>query len=183
MIEPGDRVAIEYVGRFEDGTVFGTSRHAVAAAHGLAAAKERDRDGYGPLAFTVGDGEVIEGLDDAVRGLSVGAETTAVVPPEAAYGAVREDRRREYDREAFEAMISTTNSPGGRSCSRSGLSTTGRVATLPAPVRADTVGYNRVKIFDTLGCRNPSGDDSRQYEAAGRGPATVRLLSHRFPCS
>ena len=121
MIEPGDRVAIEYVGRFEDGTVFGTSRHAVAAAHGLAAAKERDRDGYGPRTFTVGDGEVIEGLDDAVRGLSVGAETTAVVPPEAAYGAVCEDRRREYDREAFEAMVDADAEVGLHVDARNGL--------------------------------------------------------------
>ena len=105
MIEPGDRVAIEYVGRFEDGTVFGTSEHTVAAAHGLAAAEDRDPDDYGPLTFTVGDSEVIEGLDNAVRGLSVGAETNVTVPPEAAYGAVREDRLREYDRETFEAMV------------------------------------------------------------------------------
>ena len=28
----------------------------------------------------------------------------------------------------------------------------------------DTVGYNYVKIFDTPGYRNPSRDDSRQYE-------------------
>jgi peptidyl-prolyl cis-trans isomerase B (cyclophilin B) len=104
-IEPGDRVAIEYVGRFEDGTVFGTSTYAVAADHGLAAAEERDPDDYGPLTFTVGEGEVIEGLDDAVRGLSVGEEATVTVPPEAAYGEVRDDRLREYDREPFEAMV------------------------------------------------------------------------------
>jgi len=104
-IDAGDRVAIEYVGRFEDGTVFGTSRYPVAADHGLAAAEDRGPDDYGPLAFTVGEGEVIEGLDSAVRGLSVGAETTVTVPPEAAYGEVRDDRLREYDREAFEAMV------------------------------------------------------------------------------
>ena len=104
-IEPGDRVAIEYVGRFEDGTVFGTSTYAVAAEHGLAAAEDRDPDDYGPLTFTVGEGEVIEGLDSAVRGMAVGEETTVTVPPEAAYGDVREDRLREYDREPFEAMV------------------------------------------------------------------------------
>jgi len=104
-IEPGDRVAIEYVGRFEDGTVFGTSRYDVAADHGLATAEERDPEAYTPLAFTVGAGEVIEGLDDAVRGLSVGEAVTVSVPPEAAYGDIREDRFREYDRAAFEAMV------------------------------------------------------------------------------
>ncbi len=104
-IGAGDRVVVEYVGRFEDGTVFGTSKYAVAADHGLAAAEDRGPDDYGPLAFTVGAGEVIEGLDDAVRELSVGETATVTVPPEAAYGEVREDRLREYDREAFEAMV------------------------------------------------------------------------------
>jgi hypothetical protein len=32
---------------------------------------------------------------------------------------------------------------------------------------ADTVGYTDVKSFDTPGCRNPSRDDSRQYEPFG----------------
>jgi FKBP-type peptidyl-prolyl cis-trans isomerase 2 len=104
-IEPGDRVAIEYVGRFEDGTVFGTSTYDVAAEHGLAAAEDRTPDDYGPLIFTVGEGEVIEGLDEAVRGMAVGEQTTVTVPPESAYGDVREDRLREYDRAAFEAMV------------------------------------------------------------------------------
>jgi len=104
-IEPGDRVAIEYVGRFEDGTVFGTSKYAVAADHGLAAAEDRDPDDYGPLTFTVGEDEVIEGLDEAVRGMEPGAEATVTVPPTAAYGEVRDERFREYDREVFEAMV------------------------------------------------------------------------------
>ena len=104
-IEPGDRVAIEYVGRFEDGTVFGTSNYAVAAEAGLAAAEDRDPDDYGPLTFTVGEGEVIEGLDDAVCGMTVGEDATVTVPPAAAYGEVRDDRLREYDREPFEAMV------------------------------------------------------------------------------
>ena len=120
-IGAGDRVAIEYVGRFEDGTVFGTSKYAVAADRGLAAAEGRDPDDYGPLTFTVGEGEVIEGLDKAVRGLSVGAETTATVPPEAAYGEVREDRLREYDREAFEAMVDSEAEVGLHVHAQNGL--------------------------------------------------------------
>ena len=31
-------------------------------------------------------------------------------------------------------------------------------------VSSSTAGYKYVKIFDTPGCRNPSRDDSRQYE-------------------
>jgi len=90
-IEAGDRVAIEYVGRFEDGSVFGTSRYAVAHEHGLDDAQDRDESDYSPLAFTVGADEVIEGLDEVVRGMVVGEAATVTVPPEAAYGEVRED--------------------------------------------------------------------------------------------
>ncbi|WP_049985062.1 FKBP-type peptidyl-prolyl cis-trans isomerase [Halobellus rufus] len=104
-IDAGDRVAIEYVGRFEDGTVFGTSRYAVASEHGLDDAEEREEGDYEPLSFTVGAGEVIDGLDEAVRGMTVGETATATVPPAAAYGEVREERVREYDPETFESMV------------------------------------------------------------------------------
>jgi peptidyl-prolyl cis-trans isomerase B (cyclophilin B) len=120
-IEPGDRVAIEYVGRFEDGTVFGTSKYAVAADHGLAAAEERDPDDYSPLVFTVGDGDVIEGLDDAVRGMAVGEERTVTVPPAAAYGEVRDERLREYDRETFEGMVDAEAAVGLHVHAQNGL--------------------------------------------------------------
>ncbi|WP_144904345.1 FKBP-type peptidyl-prolyl cis-trans isomerase [Halobellus captivus] len=104
-IQEGDRVAIEYVGRFDDGTVFGTSRYAVAAEHDLDDAQERAEGDYEPLAFTVGADEVIEGLDGAVRGMATGETATVRVPPESAYGEIREERIREYDRETFEAMV------------------------------------------------------------------------------
>jgi peptidyl-prolyl cis-trans isomerase B (cyclophilin B) len=120
-IEPGDRVAIEYVGRFEDGTVFGTSKYAVAAEAGLAAAEDREPDDYGPLTFTVGEGEVIEGLDDAVRGMAVGEDATVTVPPAAAYGESRDDRVREYDREPFEAMVDAAAEVGLHVHARNGL--------------------------------------------------------------
>ncbi|MFB6089949.1 MAG: peptidylprolyl isomerase [Halobellus sp.] len=105
MIEAGDEIAIEYVGRFEDGTVFGTSKYEVAVEHGLADERETDPGAYDPLTFVVGAGDVIEGLDEAVRGMSVGESDTVRVPPEAAYGEVREERIREYDAETFEAMV------------------------------------------------------------------------------
>jgi peptidyl-prolyl cis-trans isomerase B (cyclophilin B) len=120
-VESGDVVTIEYVGRFEDGTVFGTSRYEVAAEHGLADAEERGPDGYDPLTFTVGEGEVIAGLDEAVRGRSVGAVGTVTVPPDDAYGDVREDRLREYDRETFEAMVGEAATVGLHVHARNGL--------------------------------------------------------------
>ena len=104
-VEAGDTVVVEYVGRFETGGVFDTSRADVAEEHGLLEAQEREPDDYAPLAFTVGAGEVIEGLDEGLVGLAIGTEATIEVPPEGAYGAFDSDRIREYDPETFEAMV------------------------------------------------------------------------------
>ncbi len=101
-IEPGDTVRLEYVGRFEDGAIFGTSKQSVAEEHGLAVTDSED---WTPLSFTVGNGEVITGLDEAVRGLAVGDDATVTVPAEDAYGAYDPDWVREYDIETFEGMV------------------------------------------------------------------------------
>jgi peptidyl-prolyl cis-trans isomerase B (cyclophilin B) len=99
--EPGDEVRLAYVGRFEDGSVFAASRDEVAREAGLGPAEAAGT----PLSFTVGDGEVIEGLDEAVRGLAVGEETTIRVPPAKGYGEYDPDRVREYGPGTFEAMV------------------------------------------------------------------------------
>ena len=106
-VEPGDRVRLEYVGRFEDGSVFATSDPGLAEEHGLVPTDEGAPSEPTPLSFTVGRNEVIDGLDEAVVGMSVGEEATVTVPPEDAYGGYDPERVREYDVEAFEAMVGT----------------------------------------------------------------------------
>jgi peptidyl-prolyl cis-trans isomerase B (cyclophilin B) len=159
-IEPDDRVAIEYVGRFEDGTVFGTSEYDIAAEHGLATAEERDPDDYGPLTFTVGAGEVIDGLDDAVRGLSVGETATVTVPPGDAYGDVREDRFREYDREAFEAMVDAEAAVGLHVHAQNGLHgdvVAVREETVEVDFNHELAGRTLTFEFEVID-RRPDGD-------------------------
>lgn len=104
-IEPGDSVTIEYVGRFEDGTIFDTSRYEVALEHGLDEAQDAGPGDYPALSFTVGAGEIIEGLDDALVGMNEGEESTIEVPPEKAYGEHDPERVREYDSDTFEGMV------------------------------------------------------------------------------
>jgi len=104
-IETGDSITIEYVGRFEDGTVFDTSRYAVAAEHGLDEAQDNDEDDYSPLSFTVGEANVIDGLDEAVVGMEKGEESTVTIPPEKAYGEFNPEWVREYNAETFEGMV------------------------------------------------------------------------------
>lgn len=67
-VKEGDKVAIQYTGRLEDGTVFDSNV------------------GEKPLEFTVGSGEVIEGFDQAVRGLAPGKPTQFKLKPDEAYG-------------------------------------------------------------------------------------------------
>lgn len=69
----GDKVSIHYTGRLDDGTVFDTSEN---------------RD---PLEFTLGEGKVIPGFENAVKGMSEGETKTARIPSEEAYGSRRDD--------------------------------------------------------------------------------------------
>ncbi|WP_336327042.1 FKBP-type peptidyl-prolyl cis-trans isomerase [Halovenus sp. HT40] len=102
-ISDGDDVIIEYVGRLEDGTLFDTSDRGLAEETGLAS--EHPDRAYEPLTVNVGEGTVIEGLEEALRGLEEGDSTAVRIPPEKAYGPYKDSRVAEYDRDAFEDMM------------------------------------------------------------------------------
>jgi peptidylprolyl isomerase len=69
----GDRVQVHYTGSLDDGTVFDSSL---------------DRE---PLSFVIGDGTMLAGFDEAVRGMGVGERKTFTIPAAEAYGEYRED--------------------------------------------------------------------------------------------
>ncbi len=77
----GNTVKVHYVGTFEDGTVFDTS-------------KEK-----GPLPFTIGEGEVIPGFEAAVIGMEPGESKKIVLSAEDAYGPRHEEMVLVVDRE------------------------------------------------------------------------------------
>jgi peptidylprolyl isomerase len=79
----GDTVAVHYTGRLEDGTVFDSSA-------------ERD-----PLQFTLGEGLLIPGFEQAVLGMSPGESKTAEVSADQAYGPHREEMVVDIDRQEF----------------------------------------------------------------------------------
>lgn len=64
----GDAVKIHYTGKLSDGTIFDTS------------------EGNEPLSFTVGNGEVIPGFEQAVVGMRVGEKKEVTIEVEMAYG-------------------------------------------------------------------------------------------------
>jgi peptidylprolyl isomerase len=70
QVKDGDTVKIHYTGKLDDGTLFDTSA---------------DDD---PLEFTVGEHEVIPGMEDALIGMEPGDEKTITIPSENAYGPI-----------------------------------------------------------------------------------------------
>lgn len=67
-IKKGDKVKVDYTGKFDDGTVFDTS------------------EGKQPLEFEVGKGMVIAGFDNALIGMNKGDEKEIKVEPKEGYG-------------------------------------------------------------------------------------------------
>lgn len=87
-VKPGDKVHVDYTGKFENGTVFDTSREDVAKQAGIYVEGRE----YAPLTFVVGAGQVIQGFNEGVVGMKVGEEKTLTIPPEEAYGKYDEAR-------------------------------------------------------------------------------------------
>jgi peptidylprolyl isomerase len=79
----GDIVKIHYTGKFDDGTEFATSIN------------------DDPLQFTIGEGQVIPGLEQAVTGMSPGEAKTAEILAEQAYGPYQEDKVVKVSRDQF----------------------------------------------------------------------------------
>ncbi|WP_099865371.1 FKBP-type peptidyl-prolyl cis-trans isomerase [Pararhizobium haloflavum] len=64
----GDTVRIHYTGTLTDGTQFDSS------------------EGRDPLEFTLGTGQIIQGLDAQVEGMEVGTKDKVTIPADQAYG-------------------------------------------------------------------------------------------------
>ena len=73
IVEKGDTVKAEYAGTLPDGNIFDKSA------------------GRGPLEFNAGKGQMIPGFDEAVLGMKLNEEKSVTIPPEKAYGQIRED--------------------------------------------------------------------------------------------
>ena len=86
-VESGDFVLFNYTGRYEDGEVFDTSYEDVAKEHGIFVEGRE----YAPIGVTIGAGEIIPGIEEALIGMEVGEKKEVVVPPEKGYGMPRED--------------------------------------------------------------------------------------------
>lgn len=83
----GDTVKVHYTGKLDDGTVFDSSI---------------DRE---PLEFTLGQGGIIPGFEQAVLGMSTGESKTETIPSENAYGPYVEEMVLTVDRQQMPPEI------------------------------------------------------------------------------
>jgi peptidylprolyl isomerase len=79
----GDTVLFHYTGCLNDGTVFDSS------------------SGREPLRVTLGTGQVIRGVDEALLGMAPGEEKSVTVAADEAYGPHRPELLHEVQREAI----------------------------------------------------------------------------------
>lgn len=104
VAKEGDTVLVRFKGFLDDGTVFDSTD---------------DRD---PLQFTIGDGLILPGFEQAVVGLGVGDTSQVGIPWDQAYGPHHEDMVVEVERHKLPGEISLSvgdaleiRQPDGRS--------------------------------------------------------------------
>lgn len=86
-VKNGDTVRVHYHGTLTDGSTFDSS------------------EGREPLEFTVGEGQVIKGFDDALLDMEPGQKKTVNIPVDQAYGQRNDDMMMEYPKTEFPAEM------------------------------------------------------------------------------
>jgi FKBP-type peptidyl-prolyl cis-trans isomerase 2 len=82
VAQRGDTVLVNYVGTFENGSVFDTNIAAVAQRIGTYSFSTS----YAPLNITLGNGDVIPGFEQALYGMRKGESKHVIVTPDQGYG-------------------------------------------------------------------------------------------------
>ena len=76
QVTKGDLVQVHYTGKLSDGEEFDSSR------------------GEEPLKVEIGAGQLIQGFEDGLMGMSIGESKTVIIPPDQAYGLRHEEMVR-----------------------------------------------------------------------------------------
>ena len=90
VITENSIVKVHYIGTFEDGEVFDSSK----AVEGNENFTDKD-----PLDVELGKGMLIPGFEKGLQGMKEGETKTITIPSDEAYGPVREDHYQEIDKE------------------------------------------------------------------------------------
>ncbi len=83
----GNKVRLHFTGKLDDGTVFATSTDSE------------------PIEFTLGQNQVLPGLEEAVEGMATGESKTVKIPSDQAYGPRRDDLTQEIPKEHLPADL------------------------------------------------------------------------------
>jgi peptidylprolyl isomerase len=76
QVTKGDLVQVHYTGKLSDGEEFDSSR------------------GEEPLKVEIGAGQLIQGFEDGLLGMSIGESKTVIIPPDRGYGLRHEEMVR-----------------------------------------------------------------------------------------
>ena len=76
QVTKGDLVQVHYTGKLSDGEEFDSSR------------------GEEPLKVEIGAGQLIQGFEDGLLGMSIGESKMVIIPPDQAYGLRHEEMVR-----------------------------------------------------------------------------------------
>ena len=87
QVKKGDKVKVHYTGKLDNGTVFDSSK------------------GRNPLEFTIGDGKIIPGFEEAVISMQPGESKTIKIEAEKAYGPYRKELVAEIEKSKFPENI------------------------------------------------------------------------------
>lgn len=75
MIEKGSKVKVHYTGKYTNDNIFDTSY----------------RDDRTALEFVVGEGQLIQGFEEAVLGMIPGEKKTVQIDPQRGYGVINQE--------------------------------------------------------------------------------------------
>lgn len=99
-MKKGDFIKIEFVGRLESGEVFDLTDEDIAKKEDI---YNKNLD-YSPIPVIVGEGFVIEGLDEALQDMEVGEEKKVTIPPEKGFGKRNPNLVRTLSKNAFKRV-------------------------------------------------------------------------------
>jgi peptidylprolyl isomerase len=98
VIEAGDFVIVDYVGRVKDTqTLFDLTDEEMAKKEKV----YREDEAYGPRLVVVGEGLMLKGFEDALTSMKVGESKTIELPPEKAFGNRDTNKVKVYPVSAF----------------------------------------------------------------------------------
>jgi len=140
-VKKGDKIAVDYVGTLEDGTLFDTSVEAEAKKAGFPA-----RPSYAPLSFTVGAGQMIAGFDAGVVGMALNETKTVKIAAKDAYGEWTEDAVQALPTKQLSDMLNATPKVGMQLYTQSGAA--GKIVSTDANITK--IDFNHALAGKTL---------------------------------